>query len=291
MCVEGAALHYSGEHEKSRARLEAMLSTLDHSVLQRDTSDFQFAPPIGARATLARVMWSQGDEKNALLVARRAFEDAITNGNNILTCHVLVEAVIPIAILMDEADSARQAIAMLNKMSCQMSLEPWIACGLCYEQCVASRNVLDDNLSLAFASSVERLKLTGFLFPLTFLLCRLAQTLLDSGESEQGAAAIDEALAHCDSSGEQWFYAELCRVKGLALQSMGATAAAGKWFLVALEVARRQKATGLEIRVAASWEHWSEQRICEKNALVRAAKLGCSLAEKSDKEHCNLEGE
>ncbi|MGA7777445.1 MAG: winged helix-turn-helix domain-containing protein [Paraburkholderia sp.] len=281
--VEGIALHHLGEHEKARGRHEAMLRTLGHSMLRWNAAGFQMDQRLVARATLARVLWLQGDEQNALQGALQAFDDAIPSGNKLIICHVLAEAVIPIAILMDEVETAQQAIAKLNEISSRMSFEPWIACGSCYEQCIGF-DMGDHDRPRALASSIARLKLTGFLSPLTFLLCRLGQALLDLGESEEANAVIDEALAHGDSTGDRWFYPEVCRMKGLALLSMGVTAAAGNWLLAALENARHQNAKSLEVRAAVSVQHWYEEKRRGDWAFARVPELGFGVAHNADAE-------
>ena len=250
MRIEGIALHYAGDHAQARARLEAMLRKYDHSVHRWRVLGFRIEQGIVARATLARVLWIQGDTQLALRVARAAYDDALAYGNDMMTCYVLVEAQIPLAILEENGTCAREALVMLNEMAGRNSFHIWVASADCYHQCVEAMVAPRQSSMADFARAIAHLRQTGFLAPLTFVLCRFAQALLDAGEHGQAGVVIDQALAHCEATGEKWFFAEICRLKGLVCNVSGAADKATEWWAIALTTARRQGARSLELRAS-----------------------------------------
>jgi hypothetical protein len=50
---------------------------------------------------------------------------------------------------------------------------------------------------------------SGYRAPLTMLLAQYASCLCNFGHVAEATEAINEALSHCEESGERWFYPEL----------------------------------------------------------------------------------
>jgi predicted ATPase len=93
----------------------------------------------------------------------------------------------------------------------------------------------------------------------TFWLALLAEACEKVGHVEEGLRAVAEALVAAHTNGEQFYAAELWRLKGaLVLQASGqhlasdVQADADACFHEALDVARRQQAKSLELRAAMS---------------------------------------
>jgi predicted ATPase len=79
----------------------------------------------------------------------------------------------------------------------------------------------------------------------------LAEALGRAGQSADGLAAIEEAIARSERTEEHWTMAELVRVKGELLLLQGAPGAAAEdHFLQALGWARQQGALSWELRAA-----------------------------------------
>jgi predicted ATPase/DNA-binding winged helix-turn-helix (wHTH) protein len=258
MRIEGVALHYFGEQDEARERLETMSNTYDQSVHRWKTIGFRIDHGIVARATLARVLWVQGYERQAMELAQATFLAAVEYDNEMITCYVLVEAVIPIAIMTDNLQSARVGIAALSEQAYRMSFHTWVGCCKCYEHCVSVMSAPQANQLQAFASAIARLRETGFLAPLTFFLWKYSQALIAHDEFDTALTAIDQALDHCEVTGERWLYAELCRMKGTILISRGDEMRAGEWLALALTTAQRQGAKNFEDRARSSFVRWLE---------------------------------
>ena len=78
----------------------------------------------------------------------------------------------------------------------------------------------------------------------------LAEPLDRAGRADESMAPLNDALAMAESNGERFWVAELHRLRGQALLSSGAEAAAEDSYCKALETARSQCARSMELRAA-----------------------------------------
>jgi predicted ATPase/DNA-binding winged helix-turn-helix (wHTH) protein len=219
--IEGITLHYLGDQPQARARLEEMLAACDQPADRSSANRFGIKHGIVARAALSRVLWVQGATQCALELAQSTLQAAIDYDNEMITCYVLVEAAIPLAILADDVVRARHAITELHERAFRMSFPIWIEVCACYEQCVAAMASPNPARLRVFSIAIERLAQTGFRAPLTFLLYRYALALAKCGDAMNALKAVDQAIKHGDVTGERWLLAELRRVRKMILSSRG----------------------------------------------------------------------
>jgi class 3 adenylate cyclase/predicted ATPase len=96
-----------------------------------------------------------------------------------------------------------------------------------------------------------------------YWLALLAEAYGKAGQGEEGLAALAEALALVNNTEERMYEAELYRLKGeLLFQSrqQSAVADAEECFRQAIDIARRQSATSLELRAVMSLSRlWQQQ--------------------------------
>ena len=109
------------------------------------------------------------------------------------------------------------------------------------------------------------LQTTGTEVTRTYAMGLLASAYGRAGQTDDGVALLNEALATIYASGERWTEAELHRFKAeLLLQEGNKELEAEESFLQALNVARRQQAKSLELRVAVSlcclWQRQDKRR-------------------------------
>jgi len=250
--IEGIALHYAGEPAAAREQLEGMLNAYVHGRHRWNTVGFRIDHGIAARATLARVSWVQGETQDALRLAHHALDAALEYEHDMVTCYVLVEALIPIALLMHDTEVAGHGIAMLRTRASHAGFAIWATCCDCYEEYLQSMSGEGQCRLPQFRASLDALRKSGFLAPLTLLLAQFARASLTGGRCDDATTAINEALRHCEETGERWYYPELRRVRGEIALAARQTADAESWFVSALDHARRQGAGELERRAAAS---------------------------------------
>jgi predicted ATPase len=94
----------------------------------------------------------------------------------------------------------------------------------------------------------------------TYHLVLLAEALAACGQSGEGLAALREAAALVEETGERYVEAEIHRVKGNLLLAENGSAEAEAGYLQALAVARAQQARSLELRAAGDLARlWAEQ--------------------------------
>ncbi|MFK4441505.1 putative ATPase/DNA-binding winged helix-turn-helix (wHTH) protein [Caballeronia udeis] len=250
--IEGIALHYAGEPSAAREQLEGMLNAYVHDEHRWNAVGFRIDHGIAARATLARVSWVQGETQEASRLAHHALDAALEYEHDMVTCYVLVEALIPIALLMQDTAVAGRGIAMLRTRASQAGFAIWATCCDCYEEYLQSMSDKGQWRLPQFRASLDALRESGFIAPLTLLLAQFARASLACGRRDDATTAINEAFRHCEETGERWYYPELCRVRGEISLAGHQAMDAKSWFVSALDHARRQGAIELERRAAAS---------------------------------------
>jgi predicted ATPase len=105
---------------------------------------------------------------------------------------------------------------------------------------------------------------TGAALGQTYFLALLAEAYGQVGQTEAGLSVLAEALVAASCTGEQFYAAELHRLKGEVLRAQAdkehTFCEAEVCFRQALAVARRQQAKSLELRAAMSLSRlWQQQ--------------------------------
>jgi tetratricopeptide (TPR) repeat protein len=246
--VEGIALHYAGDQRRARELLERMIEEYEVKPLSRwHTPGLRVDHGIAARATLARVRWVQGERGGAYDLAARCFDSAAQYDHEIVICYVLVEALVPIALLNGDLAAARHGIDVLNELSTRFGFAIWSACCACYDAWLATLANPGASAIERLTASISALRTTGYLAQLSPLQGQLAVALMNASRDKQALAVIEEALRHADDNGERWYYAELCRIKGDVLCKLGRHDEAQRWFSTSLDWEQRN---GVERTVA-----------------------------------------
>ena len=93
-----------------------------------------------------------------------------------------------------------------------------------------------------------------------YYLGLLAEALGAAGDKEGALGAISNALSIVETSGEGWWKAELCRLRGELLRLCQEERDSEGWFQRSLDVSRHQGAKSLELRAAMSVARlWRDQ--------------------------------
>ncbi|RKE35705.1 putative ATPase [Paraburkholderia sp. BL23I1N1] len=271
--MEGVALHYAGEQRMARRNLEEMLSAWVPADHRWNTIGFRFDQAIVARALFARVTWALGDTAGAMRLAGEALEAALQHDFELVTCYVLGDVFVPLALLTGDRAAAERGLEMLKSTSSRVSLSIWHTCCACYDEYLYSLSGEEPPSLAQFRNALDELRHIDFLAQLTMLLCQFARALMRAEQYTEALTVIDEALQHCEDTGERWYYAELCRAKGDVMRALHRDADAAAWFTSALDSARRQSASVLALRAASSLTRlWIEQdRLGEARRLLSRA--------------------
>ncbi|HYZ42202.1 MAG TPA: AAA family ATPase, partial [Stellaceae bacterium] len=129
---------------------------------------------------------------------------------------------------------------------------------------VSARAMLDprEEFITDLREALAAYRATGARFQGTYHLILLAQTLAACGRHGDGLAALREAGALVEETGERYVDAEIHRLQGnlLLAQHGNRSEAAERGYLKALEVARAQEARSLELRAASDLARlWAER--------------------------------
>ena len=109
------------------------------------------------------------------------------------------------------------------------------------------------------------LQATGAGLRQPYYLSLLAEACRNAGEADEGVLLVTQALGETRTTRERWWEAELHRLRGALLlqHSVPDAQQAAACFHQALDVARHQQATSLELRAAISLSRlWQQQGKC-----------------------------
>jgi predicted ATPase/DNA-binding winged helix-turn-helix (wHTH) protein len=247
--------HYIGDQEKARFHIERMLRRYVPPGRRSQLVRFQRDQWVTARYFQARIVWLQGFADQAVRIAENAVVEAQSLDHALLLGSALGQAACLIALLNGDMDAAERHAAMLLDHADRHALHHWHQWGRCFSGLVAARR---GNIAAGLASTRSALTDAGVsrLLPRYLpLLGEFAQSLGETGEVAAGLALVEESLARCEHSGEQWYVAELLRIKGgliMASAAHGAIEMAEERYLQALDLARRQGSLAWELRAATS---------------------------------------
>ena len=105
----------------------------------------------------------------------------------------------------------------------------------------------------------------------TLYLCHIASAHASLGQPEVGLGLLDEAVQMAEATSEKFFEAELYRLRGKILLSLGKKGEAEAELQRALTIARQQQARWWELRAATNLaRHWHDEgRYVEANSLLQ----------------------
>jgi serine/threonine protein kinase/predicted ATPase len=118
----------------------------------------------------------------------------------------------------------------------------------------AAEGAVDTGVELML-SGLRNWQLTGAVTYRTYFLAMLAETLLGTGKAAEAMSLLDEAIELADRTGEGLVLAELYRLKGEAMVSIGGESMhdqAAALLRRAFDIAAEQQARSLQLRAACS---------------------------------------
>jgi ATP/maltotriose-dependent transcriptional regulator MalT len=204
-----------------------------------------------ARGTLARILWLQGFPDRAMREMSESVE-LIDEDLSVLS-HRLITFACPVALWTGNLKEAERYSGVLGEFTAERASEM-----RSHADCIAGELRLaygdaEGALSL-LKPAVTALRQTGAVQHLTWQLSVMARALACTGQTAEALAALNEALARCERSGEGWCRPELFRLRTeMELHgAAGAPPTAERQLGAALVQARRQGARSWELRIATS---------------------------------------
>jgi len=169
-----------------------------------------------------------------------------------------------------------QRAAELVAVTTEQGFSFWRAQGTIYSGWVKVKNGdMAEGISLLRSGSAAH-RATGAQTVVPYINALLAAAYEISGQIEEAAAQLDDALQIIERTGERWFEAELHRHKGELMLRLGHTEPAEDLYRKALGIAKEQQAKLWELRAAASLArlHRDQGRQVEARNLL-APVYGC----------------
>jgi predicted ATPase len=257
----GCNMYHLGNFAAARHHFERSIA-LDAA--ERHSAHIQlYGSDLGVfcRAYLAHALWQLGFPDGALALAREAQALADRLAHPFSVALAMAYAAMLHQFRRDRSSACAQAEAAISVCTEQrfeyylawaMMIRGWSGTG---------EEPLPDRIA-AMREGLARLLKTGAQLRRPHYLACLAEMCGQAGKPEQGLAAVAEALEVAESNSETWCSAELQRLRGelLLQQDRSNVAAAEEWFRNAVEIARGQDATSLELRAATSLARlWADQ--------------------------------
>jgi class 3 adenylate cyclase/predicted ATPase len=259
--VLAATDFYRGEFVAARGQLERGIALYDRD--RHGSLAFQYGQDVGIyyRVYSAWTLWLLGHVDQALqsvdeglALARglsHPFSLAVTLGHAAVLHHFRREWHLA-------KERAEEAIGLCTDQGFPF----YLAMGNIVQGCARVSQVRDEAGLLQAHDGLRAWRQTGAVILVPTFLSLIAEAHGFVGQPDLGFAALADALALADTSGECWWSAELYRLRGdLLLQQAGADMDdAEASFRRALEIARGQEARSLELRAAMSLSRlWQRQ--------------------------------
>ena len=278
----GVAFVNAGEFVSAREHL------LDHLVPYTEEQEYKLVslygqdPQVACRCFGAWALWSLGYPDSALDEAREALRLAEQLRHPETLCFALFFTAWVHQLRRESEKTLRYSEAVIE-LAERNGIAQWIAFGASLHgwALAAEGRILEGIQRMREALVAYRA--IGSEISRPHFLGLLAEALMKSGDIDQAAEALAEALAAADSTGQRYYEAELYRLKGeLLLVGATQTAEAEQSFRRAIEIARRQNAKSFELRAATSLSRLLKERERREEARSALAEVCGRFTEGSD---------
>jgi len=248
----GSTYSFLGRFDEAKTHLLAAKSLYDPTRHHAKTLPYTQDPGITARIILARTLWILGEVDKVDAMLQEAIQMARELEHPFTLAFALGTACW-ISSTLHEADRtlslADEAIAISTKYSFDLGLE-W---AMSSKGWALAEMGDEDGLGILM-EGISAKETTGASLNNTHTLALLAALYLQRKRIDEGLGVIEEALGIASTQGEQFWQAELLRLKGdlLLEHPHHSVSEAEGCFAEALEIARAQGARMLELRAAIS---------------------------------------
>jgi predicted ATPase/DNA-binding winged helix-turn-helix (wHTH) protein len=251
--VIGFTLHIQGRHAEARQRLENLMDRPEYRLGASRVVGYQYDHRVIVRMTLGNVYWLLGFPDKALHNGESTVAETISTDHIPSLCSFLCDSGLPVAYLCGDFAAVERYVGILRSRTADDGKMAWWGYADCYEGAVAARRgAIGEGLGKV-RTVVERRRAPSMRWHLVFLLGLLADGCAVAGLTEDGSAAIDEALARAEESGADWCMPELLRIKGDILAVRDPMDRSARQCLQrAITLAQSQGALAWELRAATS---------------------------------------
>jgi class 3 adenylate cyclase/predicted ATPase len=268
----GQVLYLRGELPAARAHLEEAIALSDPEEGELPAARFSHGAAIAARACAALVLWLLGYPDEAL----RRSQEALSRAQSARHANSSASALIGVVGIHQHRREPRQAephVEALRELGAAHAMASTVGIAAMWGGWVLAELGQADEGVPRLTEGLIAFEATAIRVCRPYWLALLAEAHDKLGHPTAGLRALTEAIDTSQSTGERWWEAEICRLKGELLLGQAAgkevagiasdaagtavtdlkgsvLSAAEGWFLQALELAREQQAKSLELRAA-----------------------------------------
>lgn len=249
----GSALSWLGALAASRQQLETIVQRPVNHNARSDVARFEFDQRLTAQGSLATVLWLQGFPDQSVAVARRQLDEAEASNYAVSLCSALLHGSLIISMYVRDYDAAWTYLDRGLEHAQKHGLSIWRNMAMC----TRGRMCLYDNRPIdltEYREALAEVRDGGFRMRYPNYLTNYAEAVTRQGDLAGGLAAIDDAIALCESRGQVVGMPEILRIKGnmIRFQDPGNPDKAEACYRRSLELARQGEALSWELRSAIS---------------------------------------
>jgi predicted ATPase len=262
----GTCLFLCGELSASRECIERALAVYDPARHRALTFQYGAEHQSAGLAWLALDLFLLGYPVQAAQAGHKAIILAKGVAHAITEAHALRVGGCFLSAARRDKRSAYEQASALKAYSVQQRLEYWRAQAE-FILAWATEEPTPEEAALQMRQTLAELDLTETRTERSFFLALLADTYGRCGQLAAGLDVLDEALAAAQNADEYWWVADIYRLKGQMLLSLGAgnSAAAEEYYKRAISTAQRQSAKSLELRASTDLARlWYSQKKCDE---------------------------
>ncbi len=241
-----------GKLAAARVHLEQAIALYDLETYRSYPFRYVQDPGLQSRLWRAMVLWQLGYPEQALT----SIHDALKLAQNLSHPFHLAEPLLfttCLHLFRREASAAQERAEELIALSREQNFGQRLAFGICFRACaLVEQGWIDDGI-IELRQGLNALADLGVRTLRAYMFSIMAEGYKKAGQVEEGLAVLAEALATEEKTGEQWWEAELYRLKGelLLLQDLE-DGRVEQQFFEAIDIARQQGAKSCELRATVS---------------------------------------
>ena len=248
--VVGITRWFEGDYVSARVHLEQALAGYDPDRDRHLAARFGFDPGVVAMGVLVRVLWGLGDMDRAVHLVEQGLGRALQIAHLPSIAFAQFATCFFAALRRKPGQAAPHAQALVA-LAREHGLPQWLAYGtFCLGWVLWCAG--DREGELRMCEGLELLREQQVHNNLRLFYVLLAQVEAESGRLEVGLATLNAEHEAIERTGERWFHAEVHRVRGelLLRREPPDSNAAAAAFMLAIDIAQRQKARTFELRAA-----------------------------------------
>jgi len=264
----GEFLFLIGEFARARKHLEEGAALYDPK--QRRCYGSPFDPKVACLSYIAYALWFMGYPDQALQRSHEAQTLARELSHPFSLAHALHHAA-RLHQLRREVLAVQERSEVLIALTSKQEFPIYLAAGTIWQGWAMAEQGNPEEGIMQIRQGLAAWQATGAEQLRPYILARLAEAYGKVRDAEKGLAALVDALAQVEKTGERFYEAELYRLKGelLLMQEshLEKIEEVETYFLKAIAIARHQQAKSLELRATISLANcWQQQGKEEKGA-------------------------